>query len=175
VTPWQYATIGLTLALALALLGLRGAVRAEATCSANAATFQETVRRDGEAAKAEAAATVARNDKTIKEMQSAWDAEKAVLGAQAVRNFVARYGDPRRGAGVRDVSANTGAGGGQAVPENTGVPSAGEPERVSAGGGEGGASCPEDFIAACAEDARARRMTREWADRVGISVEYGGQ
>lgn len=162
------SVVALALALVVGLLGiaLRGSMHEAATYKANAERFQREVKQKGDEAKAEAEATRERNAKATKELNDDWTAKLPALQKQAVQNFVNRYGDPRRD-GLRDVPACACGGNAEAVPEDSQGAGAAQQERVSAGG----AGCPAEFIAACASDALARKMTRLWAERVGIEAE----
>lgn len=101
----------------------------------------------------------------VKDVSLSWDAALPGVRAAAVENYARRFGTAclrPNGDGLRlNLSAT-----GHDVPgtaEGAEVPLQEEPERL--------ATEHDAFIRACAEDAQARELTREWALRVGIKPE----
>lgn len=153
----EYTIIALACLCAFLAFMLDSEVRAHSK-------FKGEVERAQKASEDRAKEINAHQEEVVKDVSNSWYAALPGVRSAAVAEYVRRFGGAARlcppAGGVLP-----------AVHPGNDVPAAAESAEVHDGGEPEQLACTSEFIGICAEDARARKLTREWALRLNLKAE----
>lgn len=145
----------------LALLG--GATWAWQSDARALASLRGEIVATERTAQQQAAKEKQKSDKIVKDTNREWTKRIAGIEQAAVDRYVHRFGDAARLCPPADgLRLYAPANDLPAAAQGAEVHAQREPERLA---------CNTGFIAACAEDALARKLTRDWAMRNNLEAE----